>query len=201
MFRKIYLAIIAFFRRSWRAFWGIPINAKAARAERRKNLEAQIVADIENPAKTSFSWSEDAEKLPLKVKTKEVIKKKVNSKYEPIFAKDSNGVPTVTIMTKNGRRSFLYCEHKRAIREGYPCIQCTGKKCEHGWVATTGKPCIRCSGKACEHGWIVINDKKCLACAKAPQKPKEVQKIPQPSDFPKLNEEGNKFSVLKEVEA
>jgi len=90
-------------------------------------------------------------------------------KEPAVYSVDSVGVPIVILDTKNGRRAFPYCEHKRAIRPGYPCIMCTTKPCSHGWFASKDRPCLKCEGGACEHNWVPINGKKCGACSLQPK--------------------------------
>jgi hypothetical protein len=169
IFRKIYIAVISFFRKSWRVFWGKPVNAKAARLERREKRTKTLEAELFGKPTIPFDWSDEPIKLVQKKTQPESQTSKKTVKGPAVYSVDSKGVPIVILDTKNGRRAFPYCEHKRAIRPGYPCIMCTTKPCSHGWFASKDRPCLKCEGGACEHNWVPINGKKCGACALQPK--------------------------------
>jgi len=171
--------VISFFRKSWRVFWGKPINAKAARLERREKRTKTLEAELFGKPAIPFDWSDEPIKLVQKKNPPESQTTKKAVKEPAVYSVDSKGVPIVILDTKNGRRAFPYCQHKRAIRPGYPCIMCTTKPCSHGWFTSKDRPCLKCKGGACEHNWVPINGKKCGACSLQP-KVKE-------SEFPPLN--------------
>jgi hypothetical protein len=169
IFRKIYIAVISFFRKSWRVFCRKPINAKAARLERREKRTKTLEAELFGKPTIPFDWSDEPIKLVQKKGQPESQTTKKTVKGPAVYSVDSKGVPIVILDTKNGRRAFPYCEHKRAIRPGYPCIMCTTKPCSHNWFASKDRPCLKCAGGACEHNWVPINGKKCGACSLQPK--------------------------------
>jgi hypothetical protein len=220
IFRKIYIAVISFFRKSWRVFWGKPINAKAARLERREKRTKTLEAELFGKPTIPFDWSDEPIKLVQKKTQPESQTAKKTVKGPAVYSVDSVGVPIVILDTKNGRRAFPYCEHKRAIRPGYPCVMCTTKPCSHGWYASKDRPCLKCVGGACEHNWVPINGKKCGACslrpkAKGPESlplnvpdamKRDVEPVKPLVDVEKASEvsgrnvNSNKFSSLPEIQ-